>query len=42
MIVGKTEALAGIEKHPPQMTAKDKPLEDTVLIPLSDHFFSAL
>lgn len=39
--VGSTGTLTGSERHPPQMTAKHKTLQDEVLMPLSDHFFSA-
>lgn len=42
MIVGKTEALTEVKSIPPQMTAKDKTLEDAVLISLPDYFFAAL
>lgn len=31
----------GSERHPPQITAKDKALEDALLVSPSDHFFSA-
>lgn len=41
MVVGKTEALTGSKRHPPQMIAKHKALEDAVLILHSDNFFSA-